>query len=179
MGSIWEFLESVGLFRDEKRDNIVTLPAASITASSEPVGPQQRCFKGPPSMLELNGGVGVGSLRAQVPSREEQRRFRSSIVAPPGAMDAMLPHLDQAIALRRVSYGARYGESYLTGNTHYHGAHQCVDTALQWVGARELIKRLHLQRGRRYPHRCQPRFRHRYPWSVEGQFAIRALPDVS
>lgn len=79
---------------------MVTLPAASMTASSEPVGPQHRCFSGPPSMVWLNGGVRVGSPRLQVPSREEHRRFRSSSVLPPGVIEAMLPHFDQAIALR-------------------------------------------------------------------------------
>lgn len=86
-----------------------TLPAASMTASSEPVGLQHKCFKEPPSKPWLNGGVRVGSLRHQEPSREEQRSIRSSNVAPPGVMDAMLPHLDQAIALRTVSRGTESG----------------------------------------------------------------------
>lgn len=99
-------LESVGLFKDEKSDRIVTLPAVSIAASSEPVGPQHRCFKGLASTPWLSGGVRVGSLRAQLPSREEQRRFRSSNVVPPGLIEAMLPHLDHAIALRTISCDA-------------------------------------------------------------------------
>lgn len=86
---------------------MATLPAASMTANSEPVGPQHRCFKGPPSLLGLNGGVRVGSLRPQVPSRQEQRRFRSSNVAPPGVIDAMLPHLDHAMVLQTVNRGTR------------------------------------------------------------------------
>ena len=98
------------MFRDEKRDKIVTLPAASIAANSEPEGPQHRCFKGLVSVPLLSGGVRVGSLSAQLPSREEHRRFRSSRVVPPGAIDAILPHLDQAIALRIVSR-----EGYIPG----------------------------------------------------------------
>jgi hypothetical protein len=109
VGSIWACLERVGLFRDEKIDRMVTLPAASMAASSEPVGLQHRCFKGPPSKVWLNGGVRVGSLRSQEPSRDEQRRFRNSNVAPPGVIDAMLPHLDQATALRTVSRGTELG----------------------------------------------------------------------
>lgn len=77
---------------------IVTLPAASITANSDPVGLQDRCFSGPPSMLP-SGGVRVGSRRPQLPSRAEQRRFRNSKFAPPGVIDAMQPHFDQAIVL--------------------------------------------------------------------------------
>jgi hypothetical protein len=55
------------LFKDEKTARIVIRPAASITAKSEPVGLQERCFKGPPSNAEEKFGVTVGSLKAHVP----------------------------------------------------------------------------------------------------------------
>ena len=109
---------------------MVTLPAASMTASSEPVGPQHKCFNGPPSMVWVNGGVGVGWLRAQEPSREEHRRFRSSSVLPPGVIEAMQPHFDQAIALRQVNRGAKPAGGQLTGSSHSPGARQCAGRAL-------------------------------------------------
>lgn len=91
------------MFRDEKIDRMVTLPAASITANSDPVGLQQICFKGPPSKLEVNGGVLVGSLKAQLPSSGLHRRFRNSNTAPSGVIDAMLPHFDHATVLDYVN----------------------------------------------------------------------------
>lgn len=107
------------MFREEKIDRIVTLPVPSMTASSEPAGLQHRCFKGLASGVVLSGGIRVGSLKAQVPSWGEQRRFRNSMVVPFGAIDAILPHFDQAIALRRVSACRWYVHVRdLTGNTH-------------------------------------------------------------
>ena len=47
--SVWQFLLKLGLLSDEKIERMVTLPEASITASSDPVGLQDRCFSGPPS----------------------------------------------------------------------------------------------------------------------------------
>ncbi len=55
------------MFKDENTASITILPAASITAKSEPVGLQDRCFNGPPSNADEKLGVTVGSLRAQVP----------------------------------------------------------------------------------------------------------------
>lgn len=81
------------------KPTMVILPAASITANSEPAGLQERCFKGPPSRAGVNGGVVVGSLRAHFPSPGWQRRFLSSKAAPLELMVATLPHLDHAIAL--------------------------------------------------------------------------------
>jgi len=66
--SDWQFLLKLGLLSDEKMERMVTLPEASITASSEPVGLHDRCLRGPPSG-EAKLGVTVGSLNAQVPSR--------------------------------------------------------------------------------------------------------------
>lgn len=66
-GSDPQDLLRLGLFKDENTARMVILPAASITAKSEPVGLQERCFKGPPSNAEEKLGVTVGSLRAQVP----------------------------------------------------------------------------------------------------------------
>ena len=98
-GSPWQCLDSVGLFSDEKIESIVTLPAASMTANSEPVGLQQTCFRGPPSKFAVSGGVLVGSLKSQVPFSGLQRRFRNSKTAPSGVIDAMLPHFDHAMVL--------------------------------------------------------------------------------
>ena len=108
----------LGLFKEENTARIVILPAASITAKSEPVGLQERCFKGPPSKAEEKLGVTVGSLRAQVPFSGWQRRFRSSKAAPFEAIAAMLPHFDQAIPLSRVkNRGKDKVWMELTGNS--------------------------------------------------------------
>lgn len=105
IGSVSCGLARAGLLREEKRVRIVTLPAASITANSEPVGLQHRCFKRPSSVEVVSGGIGVGSLRAQVPFSGLQRRFLSSNAAPLGVIDAILPHFDQAMPLLKVSSG--------------------------------------------------------------------------
>lgn len=41
----------MGLFKEENICKMVTRPAESMTANSEPVGLQERCFIGPPSRL--------------------------------------------------------------------------------------------------------------------------------
>lgn len=50
-------------------------------------------------MFAVSGGVSVGSLRAHEPSSGLHRRFLSSKVAPFDVIDAILPHLDQAMPL--------------------------------------------------------------------------------
>jgi hypothetical protein len=98
-GSIEHGLLRLGLFSDENIVKIVTRPAASITARSEPVGPQERCFKGPPSKAVVKGGVTVASLKDQEPLSGWHLRFLNSNAAPLGVIEAIHPHLDQAIPL--------------------------------------------------------------------------------
>lgn len=87
------------MFKEAKIERIVTRPTVSMTAKSDPVGPQQRCFKRPPSRFAVNGAVGLGSLRPQEPVRGSQRKFLNSRAVPSVVKEAMLPHLPQAIAL--------------------------------------------------------------------------------
>lgn len=87
-----------------------------MTANSEPVGPQQICFKGPPSRFGVNGGVIYGSLKAQLPSSGLQRRFRNSKTEPSGVIDAILPHFDHAIVLAWVS---GFGRGHVSRETYW------------------------------------------------------------
>jgi hypothetical protein len=91
------------LLREENIVSRVTLPAASITANSDPVGAQHKCFKGPPSGFCVNGGVFEGSLNTHSPFSGLQRRFRNSKASPSEETDATLPHFDQAIVLQELA----------------------------------------------------------------------------
>ena len=134
-GSASQLLLRLGLFKDENTANMVTLPAASITARSDPVGLQQICFKGPPSSIDEKLGVTVGSLRAQVPFLGWQRRLRNSKAAPLAAMLATLPHFDHAIPLGLLKMIPEVG-ILLTGNSHCLSARLVFGRALLTLGLR-------------------------------------------
>lgn len=122
-----------------------------MTASSDPVGLQARCFKGP-SIPIAKAWVSVGSLKPHSPSVGLQRRFLSSSVRPLGEIDAILPHFDQAILLGIFRLAQTFTSRLkLTGSNLSLSVRQFSDVIL-WTGVlREVKGLLHRQKGHRYP----------------------------
>ena len=114
---------------------IVTLPTASMTTKSDPVGLQETWRSGPPSGAGLEEEVIVGSVRAQVPFVGSQRRFLSSKALPVEVILAMLPHFDQAIDLQAIGHDfmAEFTDHLLARPTNSHLIYTLVQLFRWWL----------------------------------------------